>query len=220
MIQSHQTYFEKYQWASLDFRQEKLIHLLQKYVSIPKGKVLDIGCWNGSFLTLLSPVWEKWGIDIERHHELPAEVHFLRADVEKDLPITENQFDLVFAGEIIEHLLATRLFLERCQRVLKPGGLLILTTPNLSCWLNLWRWYSLGQPNNVSSDEGQDGHVRYLAPNTLRKFLSRTGFIVHEMTSAGGLEFLKGFPWLSKLFFKVFSMRGKHLIAVAQKCYR
>jgi 2-polyprenyl-3-methyl-5-hydroxy-6-metoxy-1,4-benzoquinol methylase len=217
MMLSQQNYYDKYRCASLDLRQEKLIQLLQNYVSPSKGKVLDLGCWDGNFLRLLSSGWDKWGIDVERHHELPAEVNFLVANVEKGFPIAEKQFDLVFAGEIIEHLLATRIFLERCQQVVKPGGILILTTPNLSCWLNLWRWYSLGQPNNVSSDEGQDEHVRYLAPKTLRKYLSKAGFVVLEMTSAGGVEFLKRLPGVSSLFFKVFPMRGKHLIAVAQK---
>lgn len=216
-MKSQENYYEKYRFATLDMRRGKLVLLLRNFISFSKGSVLDLGCWNGDFLRLVPSDWEKWGIDLERHHDLPEYIRFLCADVEKDFPFDKNQFDLIFAGEIIEHILATQIFLERCHCVLKSGGILILTTPNLSCWLNLGRWFSLGQPANVSSDEGQDGHVRYLAPKTLRNALTKAGFQVLEMTSAGGMEFLNSFPWFYRLFFNLFPMRGKHLMAVAQK---
>jgi 2-polyprenyl-3-methyl-5-hydroxy-6-metoxy-1,4-benzoquinol methylase len=216
-MKSPENYYEKYQFATLDMRREQLSQWLRNYAAFPQGKVLDLGCWNGDFLKMVRSDWEKWGIDLARHHDLPEKVQFLCADVTEDFPVVENHFDLVFAGEIIEHLLSTQIFLERCHQILKPGGVLILTTPNLSCWLNLWRWFSLGQPNNVSSDEGQDGHVRYLAPKTLRNALEKAGFQILEITSSGGLIFLQTFPRFYRFFFNVFPMRGKHLMAIAQK---
>jgi 2-polyprenyl-3-methyl-5-hydroxy-6-metoxy-1,4-benzoquinol methylase len=191
--ESHQIFFGDREKGSLslDARRQKLLRWIDRYVSSSEGKVLDIGCWNGDFLRMLPSGWEKWGIDFERHPSLGPEVHFQTANVEEGLPVEAGCFDLVFAGEIIEHVRATQVFLQRCFETLKPGGILILTTPNLSCCLNLWRWFSLGQPFCVDSDTGQNGHVRYLAPLTLRNSLAKTGFHVLEMASAGGIEFLK-----------------------------
>jgi len=217
--ESHLIFFgdQEKQSLSLDARRQKLGAWVRTYLSGQGRKILDIGCWNGDFLRMLPPNWDKWGVDFQRHPDLPEEVHFLEADIEESFPPELSNFDCIFAGEIIEHVHATQLFLERCRHVLKPGGLLILTTPNLSCWLNLWRWWSLGQPYCVNSDTGQDGHVRYLAPLTLRSSLAEAGFQILEMGSAGGVEFFKAFPHLSRRVFRLFPMRGKNLMVVARK---
>jgi 2-polyprenyl-3-methyl-5-hydroxy-6-metoxy-1,4-benzoquinol methylase len=196
LSESHKIFFSDQGKSSLSLeaRRQKLREWIDQYVPSPGGKVLDIGCWNGDFLLMLPAAWEKWGIDFERHPDLPEGVHFQVANVEERLPVDADCFDLVFAGEIIEHVRATQVFLQRCHETLKPGGILMLTTPILSCWLNLWRWFRLGQPWCVNSDTGQDGHVRYLAPVTLRSSLEKAGFHVLEMASAGGLDFLKGIP--------------------------
>jgi len=191
---------------------------IEKHITVTNGRALDVGCWNGDFLRLLSDHWEKWGLDLERHPDLPEEVKFVVSDLEQPFPVADNYFDLVFAGEIIEHVRATTVFLERCCRALKPGGWLMLTTPNLSCWLNLWRWLTLGQPWCVDSDVGQSGHVRYLAPRTLKEFLLKVGFEIQEMVAVGGLEFLKRYSNLAYRFlFKIFPLRGKNLMVLARK---
>jgi SAM-dependent methyltransferase len=200
----------------MDFRQEILNAWINIY--LPSfGKVLDLGCWDGSFLKMLPPTWEKWGADLARHPDLPSEVTFLPANLDEEFPVGTQTFDLVFAGEIIEHVLATTLFLKNCFKVLKPGGCLILTTPNLSCWVNLWLWFKLGQFYCVNSDTDQDGHVRYLAPRTLRTSLQHVGFDVVEMTSVLGLEFLNRFAYLYQLIFRFFPMRGKNILVLARK---
>jgi SAM-dependent methyltransferase len=197
-------------------RRDVLVKWLGIY--IPRsGKALDLGCWKGDFLTLLPSTWEKCGVDFQHHPELPLDVQFVPANLEVDFPQFEDQFDLIFAGEIIEHICATQKLLERCFNILKSKGLLILTTPNTSCWLNLWRWLSLGQLYSINSDEGQDGHVRYFAPTTLKVALKKAGFNLIKITTSGGLEFLKIIPWVHSLIFKIFNMRGKNILVLAQK---
>jgi SAM-dependent methyltransferase len=198
-------------------RRRRLSQWLARAAPATEGRALDLGCWMGDFCKLLPPAWEKWGIDLERHPELPREVNFIKANIEEGFPVKECAFDLVFAGEVIEHLRATQVFLGRCFQVLKPGGQLILTTPNLACWLNLWRWLSLGQPFCVNSDAGQDGHVRYLAPVTLKKALEKAGFELLHLTSVGGVEFLRSLPALYEGLFKLFPLRGKDLMALARR---
>jgi len=54
------------------------------------------------------------------------------ADISKRLPFKDDYFDFVFAGEVIEHILDTKAFLIEIHRVLKPGGYVVITTPNLA----------------------------------------------------------------------------------------
>ena len=204
---------------SLDAPRQRQLRLwIDRCAATVDGRVLDIGCWNGDFLRLLPDRWEKWGLDMERHALLPEDVHFLPADGEQPFPVPDNSFDLVFAGEIIEHVRATQLFLQHCHKVLKPGGYLLLTTPNLSCWLNLWRWFCADQPWCVDSDHGQNGHVRYLAPCTLRRSLKSAGFNLLEMATVGGVEFIQSYSeWAYRFLFRIFALRGKNLMTLAGK---
>ena len=52
-------------------------------------------------------------------------------DVNKKLPYKDNSFDVIFSGELIEHTFDDLEFLKECKRILKPKGLIIITTPNL-----------------------------------------------------------------------------------------
>lgn len=51
-------------------------------------------------------------------------------------PLKNKEFDIIFATDILEHLMFPDKMLEGCYKHLKKGGLLFLTTPNLACWYN------------------------------------------------------------------------------------
>ncbi len=80
------------------------------------------------------------------------------------------QFDTIVAGELIEHLDNPGLFLTAVRRHLKPGGKLILTTPNPFYALQAWHiWRRAGPRCN-------EGHVVWFDPVTLTRLLRRCGF--------------------------------------------
>lgn len=58
-------------------------------------------------------------------------VQFVQADVNEGLPDFGVKFDVIFAGELIEHLYDDSAFVRNCYRALKSGGIIIITTPNL-----------------------------------------------------------------------------------------
>jgi len=198
-------------------RRHKIQAWLQEYPLPPSGHALDIGCWKGEFFELLPEGWHHTGLDLERHPELPSDVTFVSGSASEPLPFPDASFELIFAGEIIEHLLETSRFLAECHRVLKQGGRLVLTTPNLSCWLNAIRWLMLEQPWCVDCDTGENGHVRYFAPRVLARKLRAAGFEIIKLTSVGGLEGFRRFPRFYTGLFRLFPLRGKCLMCLAQK---
>ena len=101
---------------------------------VPDGKglrALDVGCREG-----LQSEWLKergydvTAIDIEKCYN-----DCIVMDVNNGLLFPDNSFALVWCSEVIEHLESPSFFVREVQRVLHPGGKLILTTPNSGFWL-------------------------------------------------------------------------------------
>jgi len=120
-------------------------------------RLLDVGCGDGSFAILLGGAFlatELHGVDLSERAVALAQksgLQAIRLDVERDaLPYPNHHFDLVFAGEILEHLLDPDRLLDEAYRVLKPAGYLVLTTPNLASWYNrlqlLWGYQPYSIP--------------------------------------------------------------------------
>ena len=140
-------------------------------------KFLDVGCGAGTLLSMIGGEVEKHGVDVlPRAHEMPPGVAYLRHDVKAGLPYPEETFDVVHSSEFIEHLEDTESFLRECRRVLKTGGRLVVSTPNLHYWRNGIEWFLGNQFYFVDYCSGQLGHVRYFCPKTLSILANRAGF--------------------------------------------
>lgn len=106
----------------------------------PGQKVLEVGCGNGYYLSLLSrlKIADKlFGVDIDKRALADAKnfinnkhVKLTLAPAEK-LPFKDNAFDRVVMSEVIEHVMDERTALNEVYRVLKPGGIFLLTTCNI-----------------------------------------------------------------------------------------
>jgi 2-polyprenyl-3-methyl-5-hydroxy-6-metoxy-1,4-benzoquinol methylase len=183
----------------------------------PLSRSLDLGCGSGGFSALLSEKVEKWGLDFERHPDLPENLNFHACDISQSWPVPQNYFNVILAGEVIEHVLDTDLFLHRCFEALWQGGYLLLTTPNLSSLANLRYWLKTEQYMWVDSGANQLGHVRYLAPKRMESALKNAGFDNIVMKTVSGLESLQVFPPLRSLIQQVFPLRGNRLCVIARK---
>ncbi len=99
-------------------------------------------------------------------------------DVENDdLPFKSDYFDCIVAGEIIEHIFDTDAFIDKCKRVLKKNGVLIITTPNCAS-LRARLSLLLGrQPAWVEHRaKGGAGHIRAYTLKGLLSQLKEHGF--------------------------------------------
>ena len=92
----------------------------------------------------------------------------------------EAGVDVVTSFEVIEHLFSPRGFLERCAAVLRPGGLLVITCPNV-------RGFDVEVLGEASATVDAE-HLNYLHPDSLGALLERCGFTVVEAQTPGRLD--------------------------------
>lgn len=106
--------------------------------------VLDCGCWNGSNTKRFGRIIgtdSLYGIEINKSKAIEASkkgVRVKNSDLNKIVPYKNNSFDVVIAYHVIEHLVNARLFVSEIYRVLKNNGYLIIGTPNLASWHNIF----------------------------------------------------------------------------------
>lgn len=160
------------------FRED--VRRITKFVS--SGRVLEVGCGFGYFLQCaLDAGYDVYGIDLSpaaikwasvRH---PGRVFCGRLE---EIPeIQDKQYDVIFGSHLIEHITYPGDFLATASKLLRPGGLMVLVTPNIKSLLSRLsrsRWVSFKIPE----------HVSYYDPRTITKLLNRSGYSVRAVDSA------------------------------------
>jgi 2-polyprenyl-3-methyl-5-hydroxy-6-metoxy-1,4-benzoquinol methylase len=107
--------------------------LFRKHVGGPGRRVLDVGCRAGALTQAYLEGNEVVGIDVDRDALAEAAklgVRTVWADAQRRLPFSEESFDVVVAGEVLEHLANPGALLAEAHRVLRPGGTLVGSIPN------------------------------------------------------------------------------------------
>lgn len=169
---------------AMDLRESRLQKVLRVISAEPPGRLLDLGCGGGEFSGELRAMgWQVFGLELIQAQASRASARGIRmvvGEVSAGLPFRAGEFDLMFAGEIIEHLLDTDAFLADIHRVLKHGGVLVLTTPNLASFENRLRLLLGRYPMWVDYRLGSSGHVRAYTPRVLRDQLAAHGFEVEH----------------------------------------
>lgn len=162
-------------------------------------RVLDLGCGAGAnTLSLFSghPDVEVIGLDLSVRSAGTFRTRTGRPAVVgsgEALPFGTGTLDLVVCNDVIEHVLDPDLFVEEIRRVLRPGGHLLLSTPNLAAWFNRLALLVGVQPafsevsyRGIFGRPGKDvvGHLRLYTPRALRPFLEFHRFTVVEACAA------------------------------------
>ncbi len=109
------------------------------------GVLVDVGCGQGKLWSFVSDRFDRYvGIDAVRYPGLPPQTEFIALDLNTTkVPLPQDFADVVCAVEIIEHLENPRAFVRELVGLTKPGGLVIVTTPNqlslLSKFTLIWK---------------------------------------------------------------------------------
>lgn len=124
--------------------------LLKAYIAAKpfvSGKLLEVGCGEGRGVEVLMENIESYlGIDkiqevIDKLKEKYPNAVFQQAVIPPFKDLEDNSFDTVVSFQVIEHIQNDRLFLEEIYRVLKPGGMAIISTPNIRHTLSRNPWH-------------------------------------------------------------------------------
>lgn len=188
------------------FKEEIFYSLILFHLPSGEPRVLDLGCGPGSDLLAIAdrrPI-RGYGVDLAFNNLLLAEqrgrssakkISWVQSPIEC-LPFSNQEFECALFSEVLEHILDPDLALLEIRRILKPNGLLFLTTPNRFSYfsviaeilpqrfksiLNRWIW-DMPRDYQVSrhylDDPEVKRHVREFSPGELRGILEKNGFRV------------------------------------------
>ena len=194
--------------AAMKLNKRNILELIEEY---PNQKILDLGCDDGSWTLEISKKAKSkklYGIDIVTERLNKAKKNGIktkRGDLNNRWPYPNNYFDLVHSNQVIEHLWDIDLFAKETKRILKKGGYSIVSTENLSSWVNIaslilgWQPFSI---TNISFNHGGLGnpfsfyrhkkpklnswtHTRVMAITALKELFENYGFTVEKTYGSG-----------------------------------
>lgn len=193
---------------------------------IGHGKnVLDLGCWDGSISEIIKNNNNNVsGIEIadkaiEKARKRGVAVFDINLNSDWQANIKEK-YDVVLAGEIIEHIFDTDKFLQNIYNSLTADGCLVLSTPNIaSLGRRLLLLFGLNPMIEITARSNDAGHVRYFTFYNLKKLLKENNFKIMHFTSDCINFDNRGFV-KSRLLSYFFPRLGRSIIIRAVKVSR
>jgi SAM-dependent methyltransferase len=151
---------------------EERVQLFRKYVGGPGRRVLDLGCRYGALTRAYAAGNDVVGVDVDR--EALAEAAKLGietrwADVDEPLPFEDASFDVVVAGELLEHVRDPQRLVGDIARLLRPGGTFVGSVPNAFRLKNRLRFLLGRKP------EDDPTHLHMFSPADVRALLEDFG---------------------------------------------
>ncbi|MBI3965330.1 MAG: class I SAM-dependent methyltransferase [Chloroflexi bacterium] len=177
------------------YKLQQLADLFDQHL-LAGGRVLDVGCGRSLFTELIEHGYRDvvpydvtccdvaFDLMVERQGLFPRN-RWVTSDVTR-LPFASEQFDGLFAGEIIEHIVDAPATLAEWNRMLRPGGTLVLTTPNRKRLPNL--------VNNSNQPLGPD-HVNELTYDECIALMRAAGF---DVVATRGIYLQLALDWRQK----------------------
>jgi len=173
-----------------DNRRRQTSRLLTHVLS-PGARILDVAAAQGNFSIALAELgydvtWNDLREDLVEYVKLKQErgkIHFAPGNVfDLDFP---SSFDAVLITEIIEHVAHPDDFLAKTAQLVRPGGYIVMTTPNGAYFRNaLPKFSDCADPSVYEAGQfkpDSDGHIFLLHPDEIQSLASRAGLEVEEI---------------------------------------
>ena len=174
--------------------EEKRSVVFKKWMGINK-KVLDLGCRDGILTRHFIDQNEVIGLDIDKialeECEKNLNIETKWVDFSIQIPLPTSSFDVIVAGEVIEHLPCPAITVAEVSRILKPNGLFIGSVPNSYHVKNRLR---VLKGNLIDNDQT---HLRAYNVMLLKHYLEKE-FIIEKLTSSRGRSAFLSIAWFGR----------------------
>jgi ubiquinone/menaquinone biosynthesis C-methylase UbiE len=170
---------------------ERRAFLLERV--LPGERVLDLGCGDGTFTAdLVAAGCVVAAVDVaeeavRRARQRAPSAHVRRVAEGERLPFADDDFDVVWAGEVLEHVADVVGLLAEVRRVLDWGGRLLVTTP----YHGRVALVALALHGMDRHFDPRADHLRFFTAGTLRAVLGGAGFRGIEVAAVGGPPLLR-----------------------------
>lgn len=168
---------------------EKLLNEL-----VPGGTVLDLGAGEGALSERLSDLgFHVTAADRDQKNFKSSKANFFKVnfdspdEVAKFSAMHEDRFDAVLGIEVIEHVEDQWRYVRQLMRMAKPGGLVLITTPNTASWISRLLFFFTGRFHQFSDADLSYGHINPISPWELELILKESGASQIQITPAGTL---------------------------------
>lgn len=142
------------------------------------GVLVDVGCGSGRLWSFLGDRVDRYsGVDVIRYDGLPDAIEFIPFDLDSGkVSLADGSADIVCAVEVIEHLENPRAFVRELVRLAKPGGFVIVTTPNQLSLLSKLTFILKNQVNAFQEAPGvYPAHITALLEIDLIRIFTESG---------------------------------------------
>ena len=161
------------------------------------GVLVDVGCGSGRLWSFVGDRVDRYlGVDVIRYDGLPEAIEFISFDLDSGkVFLADGSADLVCAVEVIEHLENPRAFVRELVRLAKPGGFVIVTTPNQLSLLSKLTFVLKNQFNAFQEAPGlYPAHITALLEIDLIRIFTESGLsnIQINYSNVGRMPFT---PW-------------------------
>lgn len=182
----------------------------------PNSRILDLGAGEGALSARLSDLGfqvisaDKDQVNFKCKKSKFFCINFdLIDEINGFVEAHEDYFDAVLGVEVIEHVENQWQYISQLMKMLKPGGMVLITTPNTSSWLSRLIFFFTGRFHQFSDDDLLYGHINPISPWELSMILSDSGAKDIQIAPAGTLPavYLTGFNKMSLLNLLILPIR-------------
>lgn len=182
-------------FGTISMEEELMLDMLKKYAAEQKRnlQVLDVGCGSGTISKVIQDLGHTVkGIDFSEEALRRAQERGIKTkqcNLDEGIPEPSNTYDVVWEGDIVEHVFDPIGLLKESARILKPSGHLMVTIPNdVGLVSRIKMLFGISHQEQMYMTSGFYKHHTFFTPRLIRFMLQKAGFRIvrfHKILNIG-----------------------------------